>query len=77
MIKIRVSDDQIEIYSDDRIIEFIGGPLSKLQIDQLVSDWFYKKPMQVEVLSNCIWYYQNIELQNAEFEYAKGGIINP
>lgn len=70
MIKIRVAENQIEIYSDNKIIEVIQEALDAIEVGRIVSDWFYGKTMQVEVMDSCTWYYEDIEIK-----YAPGGII--
>lgn len=70
MIKIRVADDQIEIYSRNKIIELIREALTGIEAGWIVEDWFYGKTMQVEVMDYCTWYYEDIGIK-----YAPGGII--
>lgn len=70
MIKIRAAENQIEIYSDNKIIEIIQGPLTRIEAGRIVADWFYGKTMQVEVMDYCTWYYEDIGVK-----YAPGGII--
>lgn len=70
MIKIRVAENQIEIYSDNKIIELIQETLTGKEAGRIVADWFYGKTMQVEVMGSSTWYYEDIEIK-----YAPGGII--